>query len=80
MFTLLSGLFGLIFVAAALAFFVVFGLLIKLAAVKLLAAVVLKTALHGVFPHFVSAILFMMITTLLIAATLAGFVLHYWWP
>ena len=80
MFTLISGLVGLILAALALVFFLALGMLIKLAAVKLLAAIVLKATLHGIFPHFLGAVLFVMITTLLIAATLAGLAIHCWWP
>jgi len=79
MFTLISGLVGLVFLAAALVFFVSLGLLIKLAAVKLLGAFVLKATLHGIFPHIAGAILFMMIATLLISATLAGLAVHCLW-
>ncbi len=80
MFTLISGLVGLVFVAVAVIFFLALGLLIKLAAVKLLAAFVLKATLHGIFPHFLGTVLFVMITTLLIAVFLAGFAIHGWWP
>lgn len=80
MFTLISSLVGLVFVAAALVFFLALGLLIKLAALKLLAVVALKATLHGIFPHFLGAVLFVMITTLLIGATLAGLAIHcFWW-
>ena len=76
MFTLISGLVGLAFVAAALVFFLALGLLIKLAALKFFAVVALKATLHGIFPHFLGAVLFMMITTLLIGATLTGIAIH----
>ena len=79
MLTLISGLFGVVFVAAALVSLLVFGFLIKLAALKLLGAFVLKATLHGVFPHLAGVILFMMITTLLISATLAGLAVHCLW-
>ncbi len=80
MFSLISGLVGLFFVAVALVFFLALGLLIKLAAVKLLAVFVFKATLHGIFPHFLGAVLFVMITTLLIGATLAGIAVHCFWP
>ncbi len=80
MFTLISGLVGLVIVALALVFFLALGLLIKLAVLKLFVVVALKATLHGIIPHFVGAVLFVMITTLLISATLAGLAIHFlWW-
>ena len=79
MFTLISGLVCLIFVVVAVIFLLVVGLLIKLAALKLFVAVVLKATLHGIFPHL-GAVLLVMITTLLIGATLTGLAVCSWWP
>ena len=80
MFSLMGGLVGLVLAALAVVFFLVVGLLIKLATMKFLVAFVLKATLHGIFPHFLGAVLLVMITTLLTGAILAGIAVCSWWP